>query len=62
MSISMSKSGNNEGAIRMTNGELTTMSDEMCDILAQLRDQSKESVDSGVSAQKASYYSSVAIQ
>lgn len=61
MSISMSKSGNNEGAIRMTNGELTTMSDEMCDILAQLRDQSKESVDSGVSAQKASYYSSVAI-
>ena len=51
MSISMSKSGNNEGAIRMTNGELTTMSDEMCDILAQLRDQSKESVDSGVSAQ-----------
>lgn len=61
MSISMSKSGNNEGAIRMTNGELTTMSDEMCDILAQLRDQSKESVDSGVSTQKASYYSSVAI-
>ena len=61
MSISMSKSGNNEGAIRMTNGELTTMSDEMCDILAQLRDQNKESVDSGVSAQKASYYSSVAI-
>ena len=61
MSISMSKSGNNEGAIRMTNGELTTMSDEMCDILAQLSDQSKESVDSGVSAQKASYYSSVAI-
>lgn len=59
MSISMSKSGNNEGAIRMTNGDLTTMSDEMCEILTDLRNQSEKNVEDGVGAQKARYYVSV---
>lgn len=59
MSISMSKSGNNEGAIRMTNGDLTTMSDEMCDILTDLRGQSEKSVEAGVSDQKGRYYLSI---
>lgn len=61
MAISMSKSGNNEGAIRMTNGELTTMSDEMCQLLSELRKDSQNNIKSGVNHQKGSYYGSLAM-
>lgn len=59
--ISMSKSGNNEGAIRQTNGELTEMSDTMITLLEQLSDVNEAKVSEAITAQQALYHSSVSI-
>lgn len=58
MSISMSKSGNYEGAIRMTNGKLTTMSDDMFKLLDKLGKLNEDKVNNAIKTQKIQYNSS----
>lgn len=59
--INMSKSGNNEGAIRMTNGDLTAMSNAMIKELDQLSDLITEKVNNGVAEQQQTYQTSLTV-
>lgn len=59
MAISMSRSGNYEGAIKMANENLTFMSDEILVQLEQLRELNTQKVDDGVASQKVQYQKSL---
>ena len=58
MSISMSKSGNYQGAIRMTNGKLTTMSDNMFKLLDDLSKLNEDKVNNAIKTQIIQYNNS----
>ncbi len=51
MTVSMSKSGNNEGAIRYVNGKLTVTSEEITAILEELNTVNKTLIDEAVADQ-----------
>lgn len=55
MAISMSKSGNYEGAIRMTNGDLTTMSDDLFQLLDELGELNEQKVNDAIAIQNTQY-------
>lgn len=59
MAISMSRSGNYEGAIKMANENLTFMSDDILVQLEQLRELNTQKVDDGVASQKVQYQKSL---
>lgn len=61
MAISMSKSGNYEGAIKMTNGDLTTMSDAMLATLEELSAKNNEKVQEAILVQQEQYAASRAL-
>lgn len=55
MAISMSKSGNTQGAIKTADGSLTTQSDSMMKILNELSDLNEQKVNEAIAVQKTLY-------
>lgn len=61
LAISMSKSGNYEGAIRWTNGKLTNQSNAIIVLLEQLKESNKKQVTKAIGQQEMLYRSSINI-
>ncbi len=61
VTISMSKSGNNEGAIRWTNADLTEASDTMISELKQLKEMNDDKIAKAIAKENELYQSSIRV-